>query len=84
MAIETLQSCLNVVKVLRRATVEAGRLRGVVDASECLHGGQAQGGAQTDAMQGHLVDAAYHRAKANSRRISESVHLVCQLLGQRL
>jgi hypothetical protein len=29
------------------------------------HGSQAQGGAQTDAMQGHLVDAACHRAKAN-------------------
>jgi hypothetical protein len=45
-------------KVLRRATVEVGRLPGVVDAGVRRHGGQAQGGAQTDAMQGHLVNAA--------------------------
>jgi hypothetical protein len=32
-------------KVLRRATVEAGRLPGVVDAGVRRHGGQAQGGA---------------------------------------
>jgi hypothetical protein len=33
-------------------------------------------------MQGHLVDAAYHRAKASFRRVSGSVHIVRQLLGQ--
>jgi hypothetical protein len=33
-------------------------------------------------MQGHIVDAACHRAKANFRRVSESVHLIRQLLGQ--
>jgi hypothetical protein len=32
-------------------------------------------------MQGHLVDAAYHRAKANFRRVFGSIHLVRQLLG---
>jgi hypothetical protein len=84
MATEALHSGLDVVKVLRRATVEAGRLHGVVDAGARRHGGQAQGGAQTDAMQGHLVDAAYYRAKANFQRVSGGVHLVRQLLGQHL
>jgi hypothetical protein len=81
MAIEALHSGLDVVKVLRRATVKTGRLPGVVDAGARQYGGQAQGGAQTDATQGHLVNAAYHRAKANYRRVSGSVHLVRQLLG---
>jgi hypothetical protein len=66
MAIEALHSGLDVVEVLWRATVEAGRLRGVVDTGARRHGGQAQGGAQMNAMQDHLVDAAYHRAKATS------------------
>jgi hypothetical protein len=48
------------------------------------HGSQAQGGAQADAMKGHLVDAVFHRAKASFRCVSRSVHLVCQLLHQRL
>jgi hypothetical protein len=76
MAIEALHSGLDVIKVLQHATVEAGRLCGVVYAGACQHGSQAQGGAQTDAMQGHLVDAAYHRAKANFRRVSGSIHLI--------
>jgi hypothetical protein len=29
------------------------------------HGGQAQGGAQVDAVEGHLVDSVFHRAKAS-------------------
>jgi hypothetical protein len=33
-----------------------------------------------DAMEGHLVDAVFHCAKASFRRVSGSVHLVCQLL----
>jgi hypothetical protein len=48
------------------------------------HGGQAQGGAQADAMKGHLIDAVFHRAKASFRCVSRRVHLVCQLLNQRL
>jgi hypothetical protein len=35
-------------------------------------------------MQGHLVDAAFDRAKANFRHVYGRVHLVRQLLGQRL
>jgi hypothetical protein len=35
-------------------------------------------------MKGHLIDAAFHRAKASFRFVSERVHLVHQLLNQRL
>jgi hypothetical protein len=35
-------------------------------------------------MEGHLVDAVFHRAKASFRCVSGSVHLVRQLLHQRL
>jgi hypothetical protein len=35
------------------------------------HGSQAQGGAQTDAVEGHLVDAVFHRAKASFRCVRE-------------
>jgi hypothetical protein len=48
------------------------------------HGSQAQGGAKADAMKGHLIDAAFHRAKASFWCVSESVHLVRQLLNQHL
>jgi hypothetical protein len=41
MAIEALHGDLDVVEVLRRATIEAGRLPGVVDAGARRHGGQA-------------------------------------------
>jgi hypothetical protein len=44
------------------------------------HGSQAQGGAQADAVKGHLVDTVFHRAKASFRCVSGSVHLVRQLL----
>jgi hypothetical protein len=37
----------------------------------CRHGSQAQGGAQADAMKGHLVDALFHRAKASFRCLRE-------------
>jgi hypothetical protein len=50
----------------------------------CRHGSQAQGGAKTDVVEGHLVDAFFHRAKASFRCVSGSVHLVRQLLYQRL
>jgi hypothetical protein len=35
-------------------------------------------------MEGHLVDAVFHRAKAGFRCVPGSIHLVCQLLHQRL
>jgi hypothetical protein len=47
-------------------------------------GSQAQGGAQTDAVEGHLVNVVFYRAKARFRCVSGSVHLVRQLLHQRL
>jgi hypothetical protein len=40
-AVETLQDDLDVVDVLRRAAMEAARLRGAVDASVRRHGSQA-------------------------------------------
>jgi hypothetical protein len=33
-----------------------------------------------DAVEGHFVNAVFHRAKASFRRVSGSIHLVCQLL----
>jgi hypothetical protein len=50
MAIEALHSGLYVVEVLLRATIKVGRLSGVIDAGARRHGGQAQGGAETDTM----------------------------------
>jgi hypothetical protein len=41
MAIEALHGDLDVVKVLRRATIEARWLLGVVDAGASRHGGEA-------------------------------------------
>jgi hypothetical protein len=35
-------------------------------------------------MGGHLVDAVLHRSKAFRRRVAAGVHLVGQLLHQRL
>jgi hypothetical protein len=46
------------------------------------HGGQAQGGAEADAVDGHLVHAVFHRGEALRRRVAGSVHLVSQLLYQ--
>jgi hypothetical protein len=48
------------------------------------NGGQAQSGAQADAMGGHFVHAVLHRSKAPRRRISAGVHLIGQLLHQHL
>jgi hypothetical protein len=33
------------------------------------HGGQAQGGAQADAVEGHLIDTVFHRGNAVCRRV---------------
>jgi hypothetical protein len=35
----------------------------------CRHGGQAQGGAQADAVEGHLIDTVLHRGNAVCRRV---------------
>jgi hypothetical protein len=35
-------------------------------------------------VEGHLVDAVFHRAKESFRSVSRSFHLVRQLLHQRL
>jgi hypothetical protein len=35
------------------------------------HGTQAQGGAQADALEGQLVEAVFHRAKASFRFLRE-------------
>jgi hypothetical protein len=48
------------------------------------HGDQAQGGAQADAVNSHLVDAIFHCSEAVRRRVSWGIHLVRQLLYQHL
>jgi hypothetical protein len=58
-AVEALKSGLDVVDVLWRATLEVARLRRVVDAGVRRHGGQIQGGAQADAVKGHLINAVF-------------------------
>jgi hypothetical protein len=83
-AVEELYSGLDVVNIFRRATVEVAQLRRVVYTSVRRNSGQAQGGAQADTMRGHLIDAVFHRAKASFRCVSGSIHLVRQLLNQRL
>jgi hypothetical protein len=55
------------------ATMEAARLRGVVNAGVRRHGGQAQGGAQADAVESHLIDAVFHRGNASCRRVPGSI-----------
>jgi hypothetical protein len=42
------------------------------------HGGQAQGGAQADAMEGHLIDTVFDRGNAVCRRVPGGVYLVRQ------
>jgi hypothetical protein len=46
------------------------------------HGGQAQSGAQADAVGGHFVHAVFHCGKVLRRRISAGIHLVSQLFHQ--
>jgi hypothetical protein len=69
MAVETLQDDFDLVNVLWCTALEATRLYGVVDASVHRHGGQAQGGAQADAVEGHLIDTVFHRDNAVYRRV---------------
>jgi hypothetical protein len=82
MAIEALQDDFDLIDVFWCAALEAARLDGVVDTSMHRHGGQAQGGAEEDAVDSHLVHAIFYRSEALRRRIFRSVHLVSQLLHQ--
>jgi hypothetical protein len=82
MAIKAFQDDFDLVDVLWRAALEAARLDGVVDTGVRRHGGQAQGGAETDAVDSHLVHAVFYRGEALRRRVAGSVHLVSQLLHQ--
>jgi hypothetical protein len=75
-AIEALQDDFDLVDVFWCAALEAARLDGVVDAGMCRHGGQAQSGAEADAVDSHLVHAIFYRGKALRRRVSRGVHLV--------
>jgi hypothetical protein len=81
-AIEALQDDFDLVDVFWCAALETAWLDGVVDARVCCHGGQAQGGAEVDAVNSHLVHAVFYRGEALRRRVSRSVHLVSQLLHQ--
>jgi hypothetical protein len=41
------------------------------------HGGQAQGGDQVDAVEGHLIDAIFHLGNAGCRRVSRGGRSPC-------
>jgi hypothetical protein len=82
MAIEALQDDFDLIDVFWCAALEAGRLDGIVDAGMRRHGGLAQGSAEADAVDSHLVHAVFYRGEAVHRRVSKSVHLVSQLLHQ--
>jgi hypothetical protein len=79
-AIEALQDDFDLVDVFWCTALEAARLDRVVNAGVRHHGGQAQGGAEADAVHSHLVHAVFYRGEALRRRVSMSVHLVSQLL----
>jgi hypothetical protein len=83
-AIEALQDDFDLVDVFWCAALEAARLYGVVDAGVRRHGGQAQGGAEADAVNSHLVHAIFYRGEAVRRCVSRSIHFVRQLLHQHL
>jgi hypothetical protein len=68
--VKAFQDDFDLVDVLWCATPETAWLYGVVDAGVRRHGGQAQGGAQADAVNGHLVDTVFHRGEAVRRRVS--------------
>jgi hypothetical protein len=82
MANKALQVDFDLVDVFWCATLEAARLDGVVDAGMRRHGGQAQSGAQANAVGSHLIHAVFHRGKAFHQRVSTGVRLVSQLLHQ--
>jgi hypothetical protein len=75
-AIEVLQDDFDLIEVFWCTALEAARLDGVVDAGMRRHGGQAQGGAKADAMDGHFVHAVFHRSEALRRCVARGVHLV--------
>jgi hypothetical protein len=81
-AIEVLQDDFDLVNVFWCAALEATRLDGVVNAGVRRHGGQAQGGAEADAVNNHLVHAIFYRDEALRWRVSTNVHLFSQLLHQ--
>jgi hypothetical protein len=81
-AIEALQDDFNLINVFWCAALETARLNGAVDASVRRHGSQAQGGAEADAVNSHLIHSIFYRGEALRRRVSRSVHLVGQLLHQ--
>jgi hypothetical protein len=74
-AVEALQDDLDLVDVLWCAALEAARLCGIVDVGVHRHGGQAKGGAQANAMKGHLIDTVFHRDNAVRRRVPEAFTL---------
>jgi hypothetical protein len=81
-AIEALQDDFDLVDVFWCAALEAARLYGVVDAGVRRHGGQAQGGAEVDAVNSHLVHAIFYRGELICWCVPGGVHLVSQLLHQ--
>jgi hypothetical protein len=82
-AIEALQDDFDLIDVFWCAALEAARLDGVVDTGVRRHGSQAQGGAEADTVNGHLVHPIFYRGEALCRCVSRSVNLVSQLLHQR-
>jgi hypothetical protein len=83
-AIEGLQDDFDLVDVFGCAALEAARLYGVVDAGVHRHGGQAQGGAEADAVNSHLVHAIFYHGEAVRWCVSRGIHFVRQLLHQHL
>jgi hypothetical protein len=80
--IEALQDDFDLVDVFWCAALEAARLDGVVYVGMHRHGGQAQGGAEADAVDSHLVHTVFYHGEALRRCVSRGVHLVSQLLHQ--
>jgi hypothetical protein len=75
-AIKALQDDLDLVEVLWCAALETAWLYRVVDAGVHRHGGQAQGGAEADAVNSHLVHVIFYRGEAVRRRVSGGIHFV--------
>jgi hypothetical protein len=83
-AIEALQDDFDLIDVFWCAALEAVRLYGVVDTGVRRHGGPAQGGAEADAVNSHLVHAIFYHGEAVCRRVSRGIHFVRQLFHQHL